>query len=173
MERMKVISCTTPLSNDNPAPIIREPTVPLINSNSNFRATLPSLTEVVFGPYHQDILEDQLEERNSLLQQQECQLQQCKRELRHSNMLLLNQSDRLHQLENQLQQRDAQLQQRDAQLQQRDAQLQQRDAQLQQRDAQLQQKCQKCFSDDCKPICSKASYHVFEEKLIVGNHSRE
>jgi Ulp1 family protease len=152
MERMKVISCTTPLSNDNPAPIIREPTVPLINSNSNFRATLPSLTEVVFGPYHQDILEDQLEERNSLLQQQECQLQQCKRELRHSNMLLLNQSDRLHQLENQLQQRDAQ---------------------LQQRDAQLQQKCQKCFSDDCKPICSKASYHVFEEKLIVGNHSRE
>jgi exonuclease VII large subunit len=145
MERMKVISCTTPLSNDNPAPIIREPTVPLINSNSNFRATLPSLTEVVFGPYHQDILEDQLEERNSLLQQQECQLQQCKRELRHSNMLLLNQSDRLHQLENQLQQRDAQ----------------------------LQQKCQKCFSDDCKPICSKASYHVFEEKLIVGNHSRE
>jgi exonuclease VII large subunit len=159
MERMKVISCTTPLSNDNPAPIIREPTVPLINSNSNFRATLPSLTEVVFGPYHQDILEDQLEERNSLLQQQECQLQQCKRELRHSNMLLLNQSDRLHQLENQLQQRDAQ--------------LQQRDAQLQQQDAQLQQKCQKCFSDDCKPICSKVSYHVFEEKLIVGNHSRE
>ena len=142
---MKVISCTTPASNDNPAPIIREPTVALINSNSNSRAALPSLTEIIFGPYHQDFLEDQLEKRNNLLQQQECQLQQYKKELRHKNMLLLKHSVRLHQLEKQLQQRDAQ----------------------------LQQKCHKCFSDDCKPICSKAPHHVFEEKLIVGNHSRE
>ena len=44
--------------------------------------------------------------------------------------------------------------------------------QLEQRDAQLRQQCQKCFSDDCKPICSKEPYHVFEENLIVGNHSR-
>lgn len=142
---MKVISCTTPTSNDNPAPIIREPTVALINSNSNSRAALPSLTEIVFGPYHQDILEAQLKERNNLLQQQECQLQHYKKELRHKNILLLEYFVRLHRLENQLQQQDAR----------------------------LQQKCQKCFSDDCKPICSKAPAHVFEERLMVGNHSRE
>ena len=137
---MKVISCTTPTSNDNPAPIIREPTVALINSSSNSRAALPSLAEIVFGPYHQDILEAQLKERNNLLQQQECQLQHYKKGLRHKNMLLLKLFVRLHQLENQLQQQDAQ----------------------------LQQKCQKCFSNDYKPICSKAPHHVFEERLMVG-----
>ena len=77
MERIKVINCTTPSSNDKSAPMIREPTVPLINNNSKFRATLPSLTEIVFGPYYQDILEDQLQERNDQLQQQGYQLQQC------------------------------------------------------------------------------------------------
>jgi hypothetical protein len=68
MEIMKTINCTTPSSNDNSAPMIREPTVPLINNNSKFRATLPSLTEIVFGPYHQDTLENQLEERNNQLE---------------------------------------------------------------------------------------------------------
>jgi hypothetical protein len=145
MEIMKIINCTTPSSNDNSAPMIREPTVPLINNNSKFRATLPSLTVSVFGPYHQDALEDQLEERNNQLQQQEYQLQQCNSKLQHNSLLLLKQFFQLDQLKNQLQQRDAQ----------------------------LRQQCQKCFSDDCRPICSQAPYHVFEEKLIVGNHGRE
>ena len=144
MERIKVINCTTPSSNDISVPMIMEPTVPLINNNSKFKTTLPSLTEIVFGPYYLDTLEDQLQERNDQLQQQGYQLQKCNSKLQHSSMLLLDQSFQINQLKNQLEQRNAQ----------------------------LRQQCQKCFSDDCKPICSKAPYHVFKEKLIVGNHSR-
>lgn len=166
MERMKVINFTTASSNDNSTPVIKESTVPLINSDIESRPTLPSLTDIIFGPYYHDFLNDQLEERNS-------QLQQYNGKLQHISMMFLEQCFQLDQLKNQLRQQDAQLQRRDAQLQRRDAQLQQRDAQLQQRDYQLQQKCQKCFSDDCKPICSKAPYHILEENLMVGNHIRE
>lgn len=28
-------------------------------------------------------------------------------------------------------------------------------------------KCQDCCSDECRPICSRAPYHVFEQKLTV------